>query len=51
MTKHPLELAADALEIEAEKPRNKKYRNAYLLTAAHYREEAKRLPHMAGHAA
>ena len=47
MTTHPLELAAAALELEAEKPRNRKFRSAYLLAAAHYREEAKRLPEMA----
>ena len=44
MTKHPFELAADALEREADKPRNKKYRAAYLEMAAHTRAEAKRLP-------
>lgn len=43
---HPLMLAADALEREANYPRNKKYRHAYLLAAAHYRQEAVRLPEM-----
>ena len=43
---HPLVRAAEALEAEAELKRNRKYRWAYLHAAAHYREEAKRLPEM-----
>jgi hypothetical protein len=44
--KHPLILSAEALEAEAELPRNLPHRHAMLLTAAHNREEAKRLPEM-----
>lgn len=44
--KHPLVGAAEALEAEAELRRNRKYRLAYLQAAAHYRDEAQRLPEM-----
>jgi len=41
--KHPLELGAEALEAEAAKPKNRKYKKALLLSAEHYRKEASRL--------
>ena len=41
--KHPLEQAADALEAEANMPRNARYRAAWLDAAEHYRREAVRL--------
>lgn len=44
MTNHPFELAAAALEREADKPRNKQYRAAFLEMAAQARADAKRIP-------
>jgi len=43
---HPLILAARALEAEAVKPKNKKYRKSMLEAATHYRAEAIRLPNI-----
>jgi hypothetical protein len=40
MTKHPFELAADALEIEAKLPKNRKFQHAYNLTIEHLRAQA-----------
>lgn len=39
MTKHPFISAAEALEKDAELPRNKKYKAAYLLSAKSLRDQ------------
>lgn len=39
--KHPFEIAAEGLEAEAAKPRNRAYRQAYLLSAASLRDQAR----------